>query len=348
MPLASYNPGNPAATDAWNIESTLAPLAVGGSQSEAQQMLDMYRNERLAQSNVYGQNLAQEHQFAYDQLRQQMQEAYLKAIPEMNKAGTLGIMASSPLYSAGLAGADPSVVADTIQRQQQAEDAKTFQAGMTGLNQGSQGGYQVANPNAVIPGLPPNVQLTNKGPALAQAATIRGQYGLAAANARGAKPQLTTVSNQSAPDAYGNVTSTSTRVPVDQVEAEQQRIAERNQRIRDRRAGGGDGSGGGSGSTLKPNPAANKPATTAQPANTSAQPTPVKLDTNSRVGSMAQGAATIAIDRATQDGKTNPNAARMAADVKAGMDGTVYNTHATSDGKLWVKGASGHFYPIQN
>ena len=35
MPLASYNPGNPAGMDPWSIESTLAPLAASGNPAAA-------------------------------------------------------------------------------------------------------------------------------------------------------------------------------------------------------------------------------------------------------------------------------------------------------------------------
>ena len=72
MPLASYNPGNPAGMDPWSIESTLAPVAASGNPA-ADNMLADYRAQRQAANNVYGQNLAQEHQFAYQQLAQQMQ-----------------------------------------------------------------------------------------------------------------------------------------------------------------------------------------------------------------------------------------------------------------------------------
>ena len=62
---------------------------------------------------------------------------------------------------------------------------------------------------------------------------------------------------------------------------------------------------------------------------------------------MAQGGATIAVDRASRSG--DPRGVAMAADVKGGMrSATVYDTHMGSDGKPYMRGKSGNFYPIQN
>ena len=67
------------------------------------------------------------------------------------------------------------------QAQRTEQGAKDFQATMTGLNQGSQGGYQLAPGSAVPPGLPPGLNLTNLSPAMVQAANINAAARLGAA-----------------------------------------------------------------------------------------------------------------------------------------------------------------------
>ena len=69
-------------------------------------------------------------------------------------------------------GGSPGAMTNLAQAGDTAQGAKNFQATMTGLNQGSQGGYQLAPGSAVPPGLPPGLNLTNLSPAMVQAAHI--------------------------------------------------------------------------------------------------------------------------------------------------------------------------------
>ena len=126
MAAPTFGTSNPQALDPYPIESVLAKEATGGSAAQAQNMLELYQMQRKAAGNVYGDELQQQHEFARQQLQQQLEEQYLKAIPENAKAGTLGIMAASPTYSRGLAGVDPSVVSGIIQRAQEGQEAETF------------------------------------------------------------------------------------------------------------------------------------------------------------------------------------------------------------------------------
>lgn len=134
MPTASaYGTTNPRGLEPWPIEQTLAPLAVGNSQAEAQMMLENYQQQRDAAANVYSGDLQQQHQYAYDQLAQQMQEGYLKALPENAKAGTLPILASSPQYQAAFGGADPNAIAGVVNQSTRLQNADIAQKGGAGV-----------------------------------------------------------------------------------------------------------------------------------------------------------------------------------------------------------------------
>jgi hypothetical protein len=140
-------------------------------------MLDMYQMQRGAAANVYGEDLQAQHDYAYQQLAQQMAEARLKATPELLK--TPG--GASLLGPGGIPGmgqdTDPGVMQDAMTRANAAVAAENLQKSGTGLNQLSQGGYGTTPQTASgVTGLPIPAY---SGPALAQAATIRGQYQLA-------------------------------------------------------------------------------------------------------------------------------------------------------------------------
>lgn len=330
MPLASYNPGSPAGMDQWSIENTLAPLAVGGSQSEAQMMLGNYQNERAAANSQYASNLDQEHLFAYQQLAQQMKEAYLKETPNYAKEGLLPVlMGTNP---AALAGADPAALDLANRQYYETAAAKNFQAGATGLNQASQGGYQV-NP-ALAPGVAGTTVGPYRGPALAQAATIRGQFGLAAANARGTQEGRTTVQTTLPIDASGVGHSISTpKVGPDNVQS----TIERHNGIAQ---GILQGRSGGSGSSLPP-----------APGNTSAAPAgggggqggvPTRLDTSSQQGAQAQGIATKLADQLAK----NPATKAQSDDMRAGMEGNTYRIFRAPTGQTFIAGKTqAHILP---
>jgi hypothetical protein len=192
MPTASaYGTTNPRGLEPWPIEQTLAPLAVGNSQAEAQMMLENYQQQRDAAANVYSGDLQQQHQYAYDQLAQQLQEANMKALPENAKAGTLGIMASSPAYQGVFGGADPGSIAAAIGQSTRLQNADIAQKG---------GAATWSLANAGMPATQADVQgitglNVNPGTSIpVQVANIKLQGDLARANAssRAAGPRTST------------------------------------------------------------------------------------------------------------------------------------------------------------
>jgi hypothetical protein len=309
MPLATYGSTNPAGVDPWPIETNLAQLATGGSTAEAQNMLENYQQERLAQTNAYNQDLVGQHAFAYQQLAQQMQENYLKAIPEFAKSGTLDILANAPQYAGAFGGASPDVIQDAIRRATMGQTAETFQKSGTGFNQFAQGGLQV-DPNAV-PGMA-GVKGTLTDPALVRAAQIRANAQIAAAGI-GAGGGRMTVSSDIPSELGGFVHVSQGKVApgdVSNVIDAQTRLAQ----ARDDARRGVTSGGGGS----------------------------TNLVTNSPVGKQAQNAAMQFVEGAKQ-AKGDPNAQAMVNDVRGAMKGAAYDVRQGNDGKLYLQGKTGKY-----
>jgi hypothetical protein len=74
-----YGTYQPNAVDPYPIESVLAPLAVGNNPANAANMLDEYQMQRMTDAGNYQYAANQQHQFAKQQLAQQLQEQYLKS-----------------------------------------------------------------------------------------------------------------------------------------------------------------------------------------------------------------------------------------------------------------------------
>jgi hypothetical protein len=74
-----YGSYQPNAVDPYPIESVLAPLAVGNNPANAANMLDEYQMQRMTDAGNYQYAANQQHDFAKQQLAQQLQEQYLKS-----------------------------------------------------------------------------------------------------------------------------------------------------------------------------------------------------------------------------------------------------------------------------
>lgn len=188
MAAASYGTYAPQEDQPSSMENTLAHLAYSGysdSPAEAQTALDQYWLERQLNKQDYAAQLQDQHQFAQQQLAQQLYEANLKGLYEAGKTpGMLSIAASSPQYAGIFGGADPNAVADVIARQRQGEDLTNLQHAGTAYNQFAQGGGDATGLlGAQGINLGPSA-----GPALVQAARINAAARIAAArlNASGA------------------------------------------------------------------------------------------------------------------------------------------------------------------
>jgi hypothetical protein len=109
MAAPTYGSYQPGAVDPWSIESTALQEALKGN-PDAQGWLSSYQQQRQAQTNVYGQQAEQQHEFAKQQLAQQMAEARLKALYEMTgKTGANALIAGGGIEGLGPSGGgDPN------------------------------------------------------------------------------------------------------------------------------------------------------------------------------------------------------------------------------------------------
>jgi hypothetical protein len=144
---SAYGTFNPRAIEPFPIESELAKGMSEGNPTAAN-LLDLYQIQRGTAENQYSQEAAQQHQYAYDQLHQQLYEQNLKALAEGADKGTLGIMASSPQYQGVFGGADPGVIGQRIQQYNDMEAAKQAQAGGAGVESATIAGFQPSGDQA--------------------------------------------------------------------------------------------------------------------------------------------------------------------------------------------------------
>ena len=89
---SGYGAYNPAAVDPYPIESDLAKLAVGNSPENAANLLDLYQLQRTTDAANYGHEMGIQHDFARQQLAQQLKETYLKnAMDAVKTRGGLSV-----------------------------------------------------------------------------------------------------------------------------------------------------------------------------------------------------------------------------------------------------------------
>jgi hypothetical protein len=127
MAAPSYGAYQPGAVDPWPIETALQKDAIT-SPADAQGIASVYMNQRIAQGNVYGQEAAQQHEFARQQLIAQMQEARNKLIPELvGKPGGGAFLAGGGIQGVGPGdGSNAEAWAGLGQAGQQFDFAKNF------------------------------------------------------------------------------------------------------------------------------------------------------------------------------------------------------------------------------
>ena len=320
--MASYGYGAtaPGAIEPFNIETTLANNATKDSPQEAYNLLSMYHNQNMNSIADYNQNLQGQHDFARQQLAQEMYLGKLKEFPTIAKLpGGARFLASDQ----GIPGMDMGAGSDALTNLANAGDlanaAVNFKEAGTGFNQFAQGGLQV-NPNAVpgMAGVPG--KLTD--PALVRAAQIRANAQIAAAGIGANRPPSTTVSTQMPLTAAGDTSTVSTSGRNINPEAERAKQIAQADAIRAARSG---------------------TSTNVQP-NQSSQ-----LDTNSANGRVAQQKATVWLDsvkKAADSG--NKEAVATYNDVKSKMQGPVFTMDKSpTTGQFIIKGARGS-YPIGN
>jgi hypothetical protein len=151
MPAATYGAYNPNAVDPWPIEGELAKMAAT-SPAMAQMMLGNYQEQRQAASNVYGEEAERQHDFAKQQLANQLYEARMKLVPELAKTpGGAGLLASDPTIAGSLG--TPDAWQGLVTAQDEANrglNIKNVGQGMQGM---SNSGTAFNNTSQLMPSL---------------------------------------------------------------------------------------------------------------------------------------------------------------------------------------------------
>ena len=181
MAVSSYQLPSPRA-----VEPPLGEYTLAAKTSNPDAMyLGLQTQLGLAQHD-YDSQVAAQHEFAIQQMMaNQRDEQQKNAISILKEPGGGSFLASGNPLGMSLGGS-PGAMTNLAQAGDTAQGAKNFQAAGTGLNQMSQGGYQLAPGSAPPPGLPAGMTTTNLGPALTQAAKIRAAAEVQAAGIRAA------------------------------------------------------------------------------------------------------------------------------------------------------------------
>ncbi len=169
MAVGTYQLPSPRAIDPPAGEFQLA-----GRSSNPDAFLLRFMGQRDLAQDDYGRELAAQHAFVVQQMMANVRnEQQARAIDLAKLPGGGGLLASEGNPLGASLSSDPGVLTNLAVAGDTAQGAKNWQAAATGLNQASQGGYQLQPGAPLPPGTPEGMSLTNLGPALKQAATIR-------------------------------------------------------------------------------------------------------------------------------------------------------------------------------
>ena len=341
MAVGTYQLPSPRA-----VEPPLGEYTLAAKTSNPDAMyLGLQTQLGLAQHD-YDSQVAAQHEFAIQQMMaNQRDEQQKNAISILKEPGGGSFLASGNPLGLSLGGS-PGAMTNLAQAGDTAQGAKNFQATMTGLNQGSQGGYQLAPGSALPPGLPAGTNLTNLSPALVQAAKIRAaaevqSAGIRAAGGAGAGP---TVSVQGT--SPGTQLPMSVRYPKNWT---QQQIDDD---LVKNRGGASVGQpppplalpGPGGATSLQPNTTGLPPA----PQDTDNPPPPSKQTSALPPAATQQSNATAGTAALQQS--VNANLGRMPAAVQTDIRGAAAKNGGQpvvgvdTDGKPYALGASGQKY----
>jgi hypothetical protein len=141
---SQYGNYSPAAIDPFPIESTLAQIVGQNNPAEAANMLDTYQIERQTSQGNYDYAMRGQHDFAKQQLAQQLQEQYIKsAMDAVQHRGGLSVLQG--VAPDALSGVDPGVISSVEGGLTNLQNAETFEKGASGAYHAVQAGFP---PNA--------------------------------------------------------------------------------------------------------------------------------------------------------------------------------------------------------
>jgi hypothetical protein len=198
-----YGTTAPGGTDPYPVETALATEVGKNSPQEAYNLLNMYGIQNMVGTDNYNASLQGQHDFARQQLAQQLYENNLKAAGEAVKTpGALSFYGSSPMYSGVLGGADPSMVGGietNLRDMQRAEQAQKGGAGVASL---TTAGFQPSSDQANV--ATAGLAGPQGTPTAITVAQLKLQGDLARAAARKSGDQMMTVPYKFGEDKAGN------------------------------------------------------------------------------------------------------------------------------------------------
>lgn len=341
MAISQYGTYAPQEDQPSSMENTLAHLAYSGysdSPAEAQTALDQYWLERQLNKQDYKNQLQDQHQYAYDQLAQQLTEARWKAMGEAKDPTVLQLMSHDP--SSPLSGIGAPVLNDLIARARQGQDMTNLEHGGAGVNSLSQAGF---DPTGVAASVGMNLG-PYLGPASVQAARIKAAAQMAAARLQGQQANLISANIGLPESGYG--TNASLGVKLDPTKPIEPQLAPYAQVVANLN---GQPVAAPSGQPTQPAPVSKKvgmPATgtNLQPAardTGTATTTPsghAYLPTQTKEGQQAQ---VLAMQKVREWQKTNP---QLYAKTRPPANG-VFKI-VPQNGRLYVEGNDGNGYAI--
>src|SRR5678809_378421 len=127
MAAASFGSYNPQATDPSSVELALAQAIAKDTPDLAYPMFANARIQRENQGMQYGQELAQQHAFAQQQLQEQMADNAAKNVAGLlDKPGGARLLATSPAYHYLMGGAPGDAVDSIVDMADRGANAKIF------------------------------------------------------------------------------------------------------------------------------------------------------------------------------------------------------------------------------
>ena len=143
-----YGTYNPREDQPSAVETALATIIGQNNPAEAANMLDTYQVQRQTNQGNYDYGLAQQHDFAKQQLAQQLYEANLKGLAELKDPTVLQIASSAPQYQQLFGGAGQDAIQAALARSQAAQNATTLEHAGAGAYSAVQAGRPVTDAQA--------------------------------------------------------------------------------------------------------------------------------------------------------------------------------------------------------
>jgi hypothetical protein len=142
----AYGVTAPSGLDPFPIETELAKIVAGNNPANASNLLDLYQVQNQTSQGNYNYNLNQQHEFAKQQLAQQLKETYLKeAMTAVQHRG--GTSVYNQLVGPGAA-INPDLTNSIEGGLTGLQNANIFEKVGTGANQGAQAGLGTSLPLA--------------------------------------------------------------------------------------------------------------------------------------------------------------------------------------------------------